>query len=328
MAGDGCPYGRRVSTRAGSTPLTPLLTVGITTKNRPDALRACVQSLEAIAHLAPEVLVFDDASDVPAHEQLAGTHTPVRVLTDPSAPGYIVGRNRLVREATGTFVLLMDDDARLLGAAAVESALAVLHADPKVGAVGFAQAESDGRPWPATMQPSTAQLPTIVASFIGFAHLVRRTVFLELSGYREAFQYFGEEKDFCLRLIEAGYQTVYLPDALVAHVIHAASRNHRRYLRLVARNDCLNTLYNDPLGRVLWILPARYALYFRMRRSWKIRDPWGGAWLARDILRKIPGAWKQRRPVSQTTLARWRALRAQQLPYSPPSRPADRPSDR
>jgi hypothetical protein len=42
-----------------------------------------------------------------------------------------------------------------------------------------------------------------VASFIGFAHLVRRDVFLALGGYREDFVYLGEEKEFCLRLLDA-----------------------------------------------------------------------------------------------------------------------------
>jgi GT2 family glycosyltransferase len=298
--------------------VTRLLTIGITTRNRPDSLRACIGSLGAIAHLDPEVLVFDDASDVPAAEQVAGSAIPVRVLRDPRAPGYIVGRNRLVAEASGEFVLLLDDDARLLDASAVESAVRVLRGDGSVGAVGFAQAESDGRPWPSQMQPSAAHVATVVASFIGFAHMVRRTTFLELSGYRESFQYYGEEKDFCLRLIDAGYQTVYLPDALVAHVIDAASRDRRRYLRLVARNDCLNSLYNDPFARLLWVVPARFALYFRMRRTWKIDDPWGGLWVARDVLRRIPGIWKERRPVSRATLARWRALRAEQTPYHAP----------
>ena len=46
------------------------------------------------------------------------------------------------------------------------------------------------------------------------------------------------------------------------------------------RNDCLNALYNEPLSRVVWMLPARDLMYFRMRRGWGIRDPWGWAWIA------------------------------------------------
>ena len=304
------------------------LTVGITTRNRPAALRACLASLSTVAHLAPEVLLFDDGSTPPASKQIDGIAVAARVLRDDSAPGYIVGRNRLVAEAQGEFVLLLDDDTRLLSAAAVESAIGVLNADPRVGAVAFAQAEQDGRPWPAGMQPSGARVPSLVPSFIGFAHLLRRETFLRLSGYRESFEFYGEEKDYCLRLLEAGFETVYLPDALIAHVTEGTTRDARRYLRFVSRNDCLNTLYNDPLARLLWMLPARFALYFRMRRTWKIDDPRGGLWLARDILRRIPGVWKERRPVSRGTLARWRALRSVQMPYQAPPRAQWRsPSD-
>jgi len=217
----------------------------------------------------------------------------------------------------------LDDDTRLLSLESVESAIRVMRSDARAGAVAFAQAESDGRPWPERMQPSPVRAPSVVSSFIGFAHLVRRAVFLELSGYRESFEFYGEEKDFCLRLIDAGYQTIYLPQALVAHVVDGASRDRRRYLRCVSRNDCLNTLYNDPLWRLVWMLPARFALYFRMRRTWKIDDPWGGAWLARDLVSRIPRVWKERRPVSRATLARWRALRSRPAAYELPRVPAE-----
>lgn len=288
--------------------MSRLLTVGITTRNRPDALTACLASLSAIAHLDPEVLVFDDGSQPPVN-------APDRVIRDGSSPGYIVGRNRLVREAAGEFVLLMDDDARLIGAAAIDDAIAVLQSDADVGAVAFAQAEADGRPWPAAMQPSAAQIPTVVPSFIGFAHLIRRDRFLALGGYREAFGFYGEEKEFCLRLLDAGLHTVYLPRALVAHVVDPNSRDRKRYLRFVARNDCLNSLLNDPLTRLAWMLPARYALYFRMRSGWKIDDPWGGVWLLREIATQLPDVWKARRPVSRGTLKEWRALRIEQRAY-------------
>jgi GT2 family glycosyltransferase len=294
--------------------VTRILTVGITTRNRPDALAACLASLSAIASLDPEVLVFDDGSEPPARAN-------ARVIRDASAPGYIVGRNRLVRDAEGEFVLLMDDDARLIGADAVSEAMGILRSDAGVGAVGFAQAEADGRPWPASMQPSLAQQPTVVPSFIGFAHIIRRDRFLALGGYREAFGFYGEEKEFCLRLLDAGLHTVYLPHALVAHVVDPNSRDRKRYLRFVARNDCLNSLLNDPLTRLTWMLPARYALYFRMRRGWKITDPWGGLWLLREIAARLPEVWKARRPVSRRTLKEWRALRIEQRAYQSPLQP-------
>jgi len=295
------------------------LSIGVTTRDRPESLRTCVASLSLLQHLDPEVLVFDDRSVVPAGEQLNGLGNRVRVLSDPDVSGYIGARNRLVAASDADFVLLLDDDARVLTAEAVERAIHTLTQDPRIGAIAFAQAEADGQPWPAAMQPSRATRDVVVPSFIGFAHLLRRRVFQDIGGYRESFGFYGEEKDFCLRLLEAGYLTVYLPDARIAHVPDGGGRSQQRYLRFVARNDCFNTLYNDPLSRVLWMLPARFALYFRMRRGWKIHDPWGWAWLLRELAVGMPDVVAHRRPVSRRTIATWKALRQRETVYAAPS---------
>ena len=195
--------------------------------------------------------MFDDASAPPATDRLRGCSLPteVRVLRDDRGSGYITGRNRLVREAVAPNVLLLDDDAALLGGQAVERAVRLLEADPRLAAVAFAQCDRAGSRWDDGMQPARSAVACLVPSFIGFAHLVRRDAFIALGGYRESFEFYGEEKDFCLRLIEAGYRTVYLPDALVVHEPDQAGRSRQRYLRYVTRNDCLTALYNEPFIR-------------------------------------------------------------------------------
>lgn len=295
--------------------MTHRFAIGITTKNRPEALRVCLESLDALRGLDFEVLVFDDGSEPPVSAPAAAGMPGVRLLRDDASPGYIVGRNRLVRAASAPSVLLLDDDTRVFSREGIEQALGVLDRDPRVAAVAFAQAEADGSPWPAGMQPSPVAYSCIVPSFIGFAHLLRRELFLTLGGYRENFIYYGEEKDFCLRLLDAGYRTVYLPGALVGHITAPAGRSQTRYLRFVVRNDCLNAFYNDPFPRVLWTVPARYLLYFRMRRGWRIRDPWGWLWIARELASHISRAGFRRRPVSRATIRLWQGLRKAPMPY-------------
>ena len=136
--------------------MTPVLTVGITTRDRPEALRRALASLATISALAPEVLVFDDGSSVPAASSLAGEPLAagVRFIRDADAPGYIAGRNRIAASASAGLLLLMDDDAALLPNAAVERAIEVMRRDTQVAAIAFAQAEPDGRPWPERMQPA------------------------------------------------------------------------------------------------------------------------------------------------------------------------------
>jgi GT2 family glycosyltransferase len=292
----------------------PLLTVGITTRNRHDSLQRCVESLCHLDHLSPEILIFDDASDVPVASTLTA-QPRLRIIRDDRGPGNIVGRNTLMTQASADAVLLLDDDAALLEAAGIERALEILSRDSDVAAVAFAQANEDGRPWPETMQPGRGQSPRYVAAFIGFAHLLRRDVFLRLGGYRERFIFYGEEKEYCLRLLDRGLRVVYLPDALVIHAQNASGRTPQRYLRYVTRNDCLNALYNEPLRRVVWLVPARLALYFRMRSRWSVDDPAGLLWILKEIAANAGGVLRARKPVSRGTLAAWRRLRDGTAPY-------------
>lgn len=292
----------------------PRLTVGITTQNRPASLQRCIDSLRHIDHLAPEILVFDDASVTPAADSLTASQR-LRVIRDDRGPGFIVGRNRLVRAASASLVLLLDDDAALIDGESVERALAIAEADGQVAAVAFAQANADGTAWPEAMQPGRGQSPRYVPTFIGFAHLINRDVFLGLGGYRESFVFYGEEKEYCLRLLEHGYRVVYLPDALVIHAQDAAGRSQQRYLRYVTRNDCLNAIYNEPLWRAIWLVPARLALYFRMRSRWGIKDPGGPGWIVSELAANAGEALRSRKPVSGSTRTLWRRLRDDDVPY-------------
>ena len=296
------------------------LTVGITTRNRARSLVRCLDSLRHIEGLSPEILVFDDASDLPV-AQVIPRYSRLRVIRDDRGPGNIVGRNILVNEARGNAVLLLDDDAALLNGGAVERALDIIGNDRQVAAVAFAQANADGTPWPEAMQPGRGASPRYVASFIGFAHLVNRDVFRSLGGYRESFVFYGEEKEFCLRLLDRGFRVVYLPDALVIHAQDASGRTRQRYLRYVTRNDCLHALYNEPLWRVMWLLPARLVLYFKMRAEWQVQDPAGWKWIVSELAAHGGSALRSRKPVSSRTRAIWRQLRDGSAPYGPAALP-------
>jgi GT2 family glycosyltransferase len=291
------------------------LTVGVTTRNRPAALRRCLQSLRVLAPLTPRIVVFDDTSDPPAIDALDGDVPPgVTVIRDERQAGNIVGRNRLVREAATPYVLLLDDDAVVFSSASVESAIAVLESDASVAAVGFAQAERDGRPWPEGMQPGRGSRPVYVSAFIGFAHLVRRDTFLQLGGYRESFVFYGEEKDFCVRALEAGLRIVYLPGALVGHLPDPGGRSATRYVRFVIRNDCLYSLYNDPWPIVAISLPLRLWRYRKMKAQ-NGAEGGGVRWIVGELTRTLPDVRRNRRAVSWATFREWRRLARTCVPY-------------
>ena len=294
------------------------LTVGITTRNRPAALARCVRSLAHLQPLAPDVLVFDDHSEPPVDAPVAAAAPAglaVRVIRADAPAGYIVGRNRMVREAATPYVLLLDDDAVIFDAAAIARAIEVLVRDNRVAAVAFAQGESDGRPWPARMQPARGREPVYVPAFIGFAHLLRRDVFLRLGGYRESLVFYGEEKDFCVRALDRGLRIVYLPDAVVGHVPDPGGRSASRYVRFVIRNDCLYSLHNEPWPLAAISLPVRLWRYRRMSAG--NGDAGGLRWIGREILRSLGHLGRERRAVKWSTVREWRRLGRTTVPYLP-----------
>jgi GT2 family glycosyltransferase len=233
----------------------------------------------------------------------------VTVVDQPGRRGYIVARNTIMRSATSRFVLLLDDDTYLVESGPLHLALEIMEQHREIAAVACAQAEADGSPWPASMQPSPVSYRCYVPAFIGFAHLLRRDVFLRLGGYREEFQFYGEEKDYCLRLWNAGYRVMYMPDARVAHVPDPSGRSAARYLRYVVRNDCLCALYNEPLLVAMLSVPVRLARYILMRRNGRVDDPGGMRWIVTELGSRLPGIWRDRAPVTWASLRHWRSLR-------------------
>jgi GT2 family glycosyltransferase len=295
------------------------LAVGITTRNRPQALLRCLTSLTLLGDLLTEVIVVDDTSDPPVDEVVGRAPRSVTerltVIRQDASEGNIVARNTLMRRATTEFVLLLDDDACLLDGHSVRKALAAVEGCPDVAAVAFAQAEADGRRWPAAMQPALATYPCRIAAFIGFAHLLRRSAFHDVGGYREELHFYGEEKDLCARLLMAGAHVVYLPDALVAHLPDPSGRSHSKYVRHVIRNDCLFDLYYEPLPVSMASIPVRLWRYFAMRRGQSTRDLPGFLWVLGQLGRAAPRVLKTRQPMSWSQFAEWRRLRGDVPPW-------------
>jgi GT2 family glycosyltransferase len=297
------------------------LAVSVTTRNRPAAVERCVRSLASIRDLVDGAIVLDDASHPPldtARLKTAAAEAGVslEVLRNDVHTGTAAGKNTIARRARAPYLLSLDDDAFLVGDAAVRQALAVLTHDPNVAAVAFAQSDADGKRYPAGQQPAAAEQPCYVPAFIGFACMIARDRLLEIGGYREAFIIHGEERELCLRWLDRGLHVVYLPDAPVAHVADAASRDPRAYVRHVMRNDCLASLYNDPLPRPIGVIPFKLWSFTRMRAAVAGGDPGGLRWIVRELLRSVPAILRDRRPVRWRTLRAWRRLRELSPPYS------------
>lgn len=94
---------------ADHTPSGPLVSVVITTYNRPGLLPDAVESARKQTYDPVEIVVVDDGSETPASEVL-GDATDVTVVRHEENQGANAARNTGIRESTGEYVAFLDDD--------------------------------------------------------------------------------------------------------------------------------------------------------------------------------------------------------------------------
>ena len=90
----------------------PLVSVLVLSRRRPDRLRSCLAGIALQDHPALEIHVL--ANGCPETAALIRDEYPdLRLHEETENIGCAPGRDRLVREARGEFVLFVDDDGEL-----------------------------------------------------------------------------------------------------------------------------------------------------------------------------------------------------------------------
>lgn len=235
--------------KGGATDLSVILVY----YRAPEAIRACLAALPpALSGLTSEILVVDNASGDGMAEEIRATHPGVRVFANAENVGFARGVNRGLAAAKGRCLALLNPDTEV-AAGAFAKLVARLDTDPSTGAVGPKILDPDGsvqlscrrfpthwtglfnryslltRLWPANpwsrsyLMLDFDHASTRAVDWISGACLVtRRDVVDRVGAMDEAFFLFNEDVDWCRRMRFAGYQIVYLPDAVCTHAIGAS----------------------------------------------------------------------------------------------------------
>lgn len=304
----------------------PKLAVCIATRNRPDDVIRCLNSLTLLKHLPFEVIVIDDASEKPILAQLLEQVNPeilpaVKFFQHETNHGATPTKNELAERASAPYLLCLDDDARIADAESIDLALKVLETDAQVGAVALSQCDENGKLLPG--QPTEIGYNCYTPAFIGYGTLLRRDLFLELGGYREIFSITYEESELCKRMLDRGFYVVYLPQARVIHSHSPIERNELTKLRNGCRNKCFSAIYSEPLPMMLLTIPLRISLYaythWKFCRSRKISDPHGAGWVISEVIQKFPILWRERNALKWKTYYKWHQIKTQKTAYLLPN---------
>jgi glycosyltransferase involved in cell wall biosynthesis len=217
-------------------------TIVITTKNRKSELATALRSA-VLQEPKAEIIVVDDGSTDGTEDMIRKDFPGITIQRYPESRGYIARRNDGARLANGDILFSIDDDAEFSSPDIVAQTLSEF-SHPAIGAIAIPYI--DVRKSDCVNQKAPDQLGTwITDAFVGTAHAVRKDVFLALGGYREDLIHQGEEMDFCVRMLEAGF-VVRLGNAKPIDHHESERRDHTRMDRYGTRNAILFAWQNCP----------------------------------------------------------------------------------
>ena len=211
------------------------VTALITNYNSSELTRRCVGScLELESNLLQSVIVVDDASTEPL--ELA-ENSLVHVIRNEGNLGLVRSLNVGMKATDSDIVVIFDADAYPL-APFVEKVSDYFASDPLLAALAFRTVETQGRPTASSeREPRQASLLLGQAlharwsSFAGrlgmlprglciytCAMAIRRSIFEQLGGFDEAFDWLDFDNDLSMRINRSKYSLFVADDLLAYHV--------------------------------------------------------------------------------------------------------------
>jgi GT2 family glycosyltransferase len=220
----------------------PDLSIIIVSYNVRDYLLKCLASIQQhIAGVDYEVIVVDNDSSDGSADAVAAAFSNVMLVRSPSNLGFAKGNNLGYEKSSGGFVLLLNPDTEIK-ANAISETLSFMKKEPRAGIAACRIVGSDGK-LQKSIHPFTTVLrniawalfidrflfpehrkshyyqsaPFSVDSVSGAFMLVRRSALGDGPLLNPDYFMYSEEKDLCLRLKRAGWDTWFVPGAEIIH---------------------------------------------------------------------------------------------------------------
>jgi N-acetylglucosaminyl-diphospho-decaprenol L-rhamnosyltransferase len=215
-----------------------LLSYCVVNTNKRELLLACLDAIERTVPegVERELLVLDNASDDGSAAAVEALGRDIRLIALDRRTGKAENDSTLLKEARGTYCLLLNEDAELQPGA-VQALVDALESDPRAASAGAKLVGPDGSP-----QTSAWRLPGVGTALIGAlllhrwltlesrgettrevgwtqssAMLVRRAAAEQVGWLDPAFFVYSDETDFAKRLHDAGWRMLWVPAARAIH---------------------------------------------------------------------------------------------------------------
>ncbi len=223
------------------------LTVAIVSWNVKGLLEKCLKSVfDLTKGISYEVFVSDNGSTDGSIEMVRKQFPQVKLIENGANIGFTKANNKIIKQASGRYVILLNSDAFVTEGALAEL-VKFMDGHPKAGAVGPKLQYPDGSP-----QPSCRGFPTMETEFykmlfldqlfpksplfgkymmsywghnderevdqiMGAAMFVRRQAIDQAGMLDENIVFWFDEVDWCKRIKDAGWKIYFTPKVLIYH---------------------------------------------------------------------------------------------------------------
>jgi N-acetylglucosaminyl-diphospho-decaprenol L-rhamnosyltransferase len=227
-------------------PSAPDLAIVIVSANNACWLEPCLSTVFAHAGGASlDVVVVDNESTDGTRELVQSRFPAARVVSSENR-GFGYGNNRGLETTTARYVLFLNPDTEVVDGTFGEL-IAILDGRPTLGLAGARQIVADGTLWPTIRRfPSPARAlgeaafserwpvsPAWAGERVldrdayerqtecdwtsGSFMLVRREALLSAGVFDERYFLYCEEPDLCMRIADAGWRVLHLPEMTIVH---------------------------------------------------------------------------------------------------------------
>ncbi|MBI2410414.1 MAG: glycosyltransferase family 2 protein [Candidatus Kerfeldbacteria bacterium] len=223
-----------------------LVSIIIPTKDHPELLRACIESIARYTKQRYEILIVNNQSERPEMLKYLAELRTQHTVIDYSQPfDYAAMNNLAASQANGAYLLLLNDDIVATDDGWLEQMVA-LGSQSKVGVVGAKLVYPNGaiqhaglcltsinngvtyywhkylrsRRKDGSLEPgylSSVVAVREVAAVTGACLLIKKQLFDELNGFDSELHIGYNDVDLCLRARELGYSVLYTPYAELIH---------------------------------------------------------------------------------------------------------------
>lgn len=247
-----------------------------------NCLSSVIKSLEGIAS---EVIVVDNGSVDGTVKIIEEKYPQVYLICNKYNLGFAQAVNQGLEIAKGQFVLLLNQDTKIINKAILKLAER-MEVDPKIGTIGPKFVGPDG-----TVQESARSFPRyrdLFFEFSGLAYvfpksklfsnwkmgwfdhlreekvdqpmgaalMIRRDVIEKVGHFDTRFPLFFNDVDYCRRVVRAGYENLYYPEAVVMH--HVGGSTRKRKTAMIMKSHKAMYEYFKKYNKNLFSRPILY----------------------------------------------------------------------